>query len=61
MSKDSEILTVKVSHPSFGHVIFSQLTSRELDILTVYSQILEAKKEYPNDKEFGSAMRKLLG
>jgi hypothetical protein len=62
MSGDNlEILTVKIPHPEHGYVIFSQLSSRQLDILVAFTKILETRDKYPNDKEFGEAVRKLLG
>lgn len=51
---------IKVTHPEFGHVVFTGMTGRQLEILDFYEKIFEAKKGIPNDKEFGQAIRALL-
>ncbi len=52
--------TIKINHLDYGHVIFSKMSSRQMDILENYAEIKEAVKKYPNDHELGKEIRRLL-
>lgn len=52
-------IEVKIKHPEYGHVIFSQMSPRQLEILKIYVAIQEASKD-GNDQTFGTKVRKLL-
>ena len=53
-----------VDHKSKGHVVFTEPTVRQLDILTFYQKMFEtnaklslAIKSIPNDTELGQTIR----
>ena len=48
---------IRVPHPKLGHVIFTGLTNRQLDILLTYRAIADKQSDYPNDQEFGKIVR----
>jgi hypothetical protein len=50
---------IKINHPEHGHVVFSQMSPRQMEILEIYAAILAAAK-IGNDQEFGTKVRKLL-
>jgi len=51
---------IKVTHPDFGHVVFTGMSGRQAEVLDIYQKVFEAKKGIPNDKEFGQVIRALL-
>lgn len=51
---------IKVDHPEYGHVIFTGMTSRQLDVLRGYQKINDLEKENGNDQEFGQLSRKVI-
>lgn len=51
---------IKVNHPEYGHVIFSQMSARQMDILELFVKIENLHSKYPNDHDLGKEIRKLL-
>jgi hypothetical protein len=56
---------IKILHPSGGHVIFTEPTIRQKQILDYHVNLVRANSElkknikyYPNDKELGETIRK---
>lgn len=65
------MLDIEIPHPSGDgtRVIFYSPTSRQEEVLQAYLELVQSVEEeaididpadYPNDTEFGAAMRKLL-
>lgn len=55
----------KVHHPDGGHVVFTEPTVRQKQILAYYDKLYEANKELesrikhmPNDQSLGKSVRK---
>lgn len=51
---------LKVKHPEYGHVIFTEPTLRQEEILNIYNKIQALKDKYPNNLEFGAKVREIL-
>tara|TARA_R110001592_G_scaffold155886_1_gene386000 strand:+ start:31 stop:270 length:240 start_codon:yes stop_codon:yes gene_type:complete len=51
---------IRVPHPKLGHVIFTGLTNRQLDIVLAYRTIVNNQSDYPNDQEFGKNTRDII-
>jgi len=50
-----------VNHPDYGHVVFTGMTTRQVEILDAYQNIYNIFKElYPNNQEFGREARSTL-
>tara|TARA_R110002126_G_scaffold47605_3_gene133356 strand:+ start:7603 stop:7791 length:189 start_codon:yes stop_codon:yes gene_type:complete len=49
----------KVDHPEFGHVVFTGMTGRQMDILIAYQKTFDAQIKKPNNQEFGNVIRPL--
>ena len=52
--------TIKINHTEYGHVIFSKMSSRQMDMLELCDAVTEAAKKYPNDHDLGKKIRRLL-
>ncbi len=50
----------KVTHPEYGHVIFTGMTTRQIEILDTYQNVCNSQELYPNNQEFGREARKIL-
>jgi len=55
-----EKIEIKIIHPEYGHVIFSKMSARQMELLENYAKILELSSKYPNDHDFGKEVRALL-
>jgi len=49
-----------VNHPDYGHVVFTGMTTRQVEILDVYQNVYNSKELYPNNQEFGREARSIL-
>jgi hypothetical protein len=54
------MVKIKVKHPDYGHVIFTEPTLRQLEILETFNLINEMVKDVPNDSDLGRVVRKKL-
>ena len=52
--------TIKISHPEHGHVVFSHMSSRQMDLLELCDAVVDTAKKYPNDHDLGREIRRLL-
>ena len=50
---------VKVDHPEFGHVVFTGMAGRQMDILIAYQKTFDMQILKPNDQDFGNVIRPL--
>ena len=54
------MVKVKVTHPDFGYVLFTEPIPRQEDILNNYEKIVDAVGDNPNDADLGLVVRKML-
>jgi hypothetical protein len=53
-------MVIKIKHPKFGHVEFSNPTLRQIQVLERCQEIINIVKTEPNDSKLGSEVRKIL-
>lgn len=57
------MVKLKIKHPSSGHVIFTNPTARQIEVLEAYSslqKVLEVVKSTPNNEKLGALIRESI-